>query len=176
MEIDIETYLAQDAFVRKLDKVMDYDWLMERLKPYFSSLEDVTGAPIRALCLILLEHLQPHALRFAGKPFLASIYDNWETDMGYMWLLKAVPAGIPLFEDIFYPVYDTLPQESLQDLLRHILTGCVSHGVAMEYRDETLYYMKRLSHEEQEAEVERLAQTYAEQFYREVTAYREWKG
>ncbi len=176
MEIDIETYLGQDAFVRKLDKAMDYDWLIERLKPYFSSLEDVTAAPIRALCLVLLEHLQPYAPRFADEPFLASIYGNWKTDMGYMWFLKAVPGSIPPFEDIFYPVCDMLPQEALQDLLRHVLTGCVSHGVAMEYRDETLYYMKCLSNEDREAEVERLAQTYAEQFYREIAAYRVWKG
>lgn len=176
MEIDIDAIVAKDALVRKLDTVMDYDWLTERLKPYFPELRDVTDAPFQALRLVLLEHLQPYALRYTGKPFLASIYDNWEIDMSYMWFLKALPADIPPFEDIFNPVYDTLPQETLQDLLRHILAGCVSHGVAMEYQDEPLYYMNRLSKEEQTAEVGRLAQAYAEQFYQEIAAYREGKG
>lgn len=83
---------------------------------------------------------------------------------------------IPAFEDVFYPAADKLPLDVLRDLLAHVLTNCADNRIASEYPNQPLYYMNRLSKEEQAAEVERLACGYAEQFYQEVAAYRDLAG
>lgn len=167
---------------------MDFDWLINQMKPYFPDDQDRTAAPVRALCLILLKYLEPCGLRCGDKPFLASVYDNWRDNNAYMWLLQGVPwdvpvyqalsdfGDIPAFEDVFYPVAGKLPPEVLRELLAHILTSCASNRIAAEYPDQPLHYMNRLSKEEQAVEVERLARDYAEQFYQEVAAYRELAG
>lgn len=173
MVIDIETMVPEDSFVRALKKAMDYDWLIEQLKPYFPDVKDETSSPLRALALIMIEHLQPYALRYADKPFLWSIYREWETRFDYMWLLAAVPTDIPPFEDVVDPVYEKLPSEVLCELLRHILINCIELRVGAEYRDEELYYIRSLSSEEQTAEAERLARLYTEHFYKEVRIYRD---
>ncbi len=33
--IDIEALVPKDHLLRKIEKVMDYDWLYERLDPYY---------------------------------------------------------------------------------------------------------------------------------------------
>lgn len=173
MVIDIETMVPEDSFGRVLKRAMGYDWLTEQLKPYFPDANDETASPLRTLALIMIEHLQPYAPRYADKPFLWSIYGEWATSFDYMLLLAAVPPEIPPFEDIVNPVYERLPSEVLYELLRHILISCIGQRVAAEYRDEKLYYIQSLSSEEQTAEAERLARLYTEQFYKEVRIYRD---
>ena len=34
--IDIDTLVPSDHLLRKIEKVMDYDWIYERLEPYFA--------------------------------------------------------------------------------------------------------------------------------------------
>ena len=33
--VDLEALVPQDHLLRKIEKVMDYDWLYERLDPYY---------------------------------------------------------------------------------------------------------------------------------------------
>lgn len=186
--LTLEMMVSETSFAHRLEKQMDFDWLINQVKPYFPDAQDRTAAPVRALCLILLEHLEPYGLRCADKPFLASVYDNWRDNNAYMWLLQGVPRDIPAYQalsdfedipafaDIVYPVADMLPPEVLREMLAHVLTNCAASRIAAEYPDQPLHYMNRLSKEEQAAEVERLARDYAEQFYQEVAAYRELAG
>lgn len=188
MNLTLEMLVPESSFSRKLAKQMDFDWIINQVKPYFPDAQDRTAAPVRALCLILLEHLEPYGLRCTDRPPLASIYDNWRDNTAYMLLLQAVPGDIPAyktlsgfgdipaFEDVFYPVASKLPLEVLRGLLAHVLTNCVDNRIAAEYPDQPLYYMNRLSKEKQAAEVDRLAGDYAEQFYQEVAAYRDLAG
>ena len=186
--LTLEMMVSETSFAHRLEKQMDFDWLINQVKPYFPDAQDRTAAPVRALCLILLEHLEPYGLRCADKPFLASVYDNWRDNNAYMWLLQGVPRDIPAYQalsdfedipafaDIVYPVADMLPPEVLREMLAHVLTNCAASRIAAEYPDQPLHYMNRLSKEEQAAEVERLARDYAEQFYQEDAAYREMAG
>ena len=188
MSVSLEAMVSKDSFYRKLEKEIDFDWLIEQTKPSFPETQDRTAAPIRALCLILLEHLEPYVLRDTGKPLIALIYDNWQDNIGYMWLLQAVPGNIPAykalsdfdnipaFEDVFYPVADKLPPDVLRGLLAHVLSNCVVSRITAEYPDQPLYYMNRFSPEEQKIEIERLAGDYAKQFYQEIAAYRGLAG
>lgn len=183
--LTLEMMVSETSFAHRLEKQMDFDWLINQVKPYFPDAQDRTAAPVRALCLILLEHLEPYGLRCADKPFLASVYDNWRDNNAYMWLLQGVPRDIPAYQalsdfedipafaDIVYPVADMLPPEVLREMLAHVLTNCAASRIAAEYPDQPLYYMNSFSNEEQAVEVERLACEYAEQFYQEITACRE---
>ena len=183
--LTLEMLVSENSFARRLEKQMDFDWLINQVKPYFPDAQDRTAAPVRALCLVLLEHLEPYGLPCGDKPFLASIYENWRDNNAYMWLLQGVPwdipayqalsdfGDIPAFADIVYPVADKLPPEVLRGLLTHVLTNCAASRIAAEYPDQPLYYMNSLPNWEQADEVERLARDYAEQFYQEIAAYRE---
>ena len=185
MGLTLEMLVSENSFARRLEKQMDFDWLINQVKPYSPDAQDRTAAPVRALCLILLEHLEPYGLRCGDKPLLASVYDNWRDNNAYMWLLQGIPwdvpayqalsdfGDIPAFEDVFYPVADKLPPEVLRELLAHVLTNCAASRIAAEYPDQPLYYLNSLPNGEQAAEVERLARDYTEQFYREVAVYRE---
>ena len=33
--VDVDTLVPQDHLLRKIEKVMDYEWLYERLRPYY---------------------------------------------------------------------------------------------------------------------------------------------
>ena len=33
--VDLEALVAQDHLLRKIEKVMDYEWIYERLDPYY---------------------------------------------------------------------------------------------------------------------------------------------
>ena len=181
----LEMMVPKTSFARRLEKQMDFDWLINQVKPYSPDAQDRTAAPVRALCLILLEHLEPYGLRCGDKPLLASVYDNWRDNNAYMWLLQGIPwdvpayqalsdfGDIPAFEDVFYPVAGKLPPEVLRELLAHVLTNCAASRITAEYPDQPLYYLNSLPNGEQAAEVERLARDYTEQFYREVAVYRE---
>ena len=183
--LTLEMLVSENSFAHKLEKQIDFNWLINQVKPYFPDAQDRTAAPVRALCLILLEHLEPYGLRCGDRPLLASIYDNWRDNTAYMLLLQAVPGDIPayrtlsdfgdipVFEDVFYPVAGKLPPEVLRELLAHVLTNCAASRIAAEYPDQPLYYMNSFSNKEQAVEVERLACEYAEQFYQEITACRE---
>ena len=186
--LTLEMLVSENSFARRLEKQMDFDWLINQVKPYSPDAQDRTAAPVRALCLILLEHLEPYGLRCGDRPLLASIYDNWRDNNAYMWLLQGIPwdvpayqalsdfGDIPAFEDVFYPVAGKLPPEVLRELLAHVLTNCAASRITAEYPDQPLHYMNRLSKEEQAVEGERRARDYAEQFYQEVAAYRELAG
>jgi len=130
-----------------------------------------------------MEHLEPYGRRSGDRPFLASVYDNWQDDTGYMWLLQAVPdltiyqkisdfGSIPSFEDVFYPVADHLPLDVLRERLAYVLRRCVAGGLKQGHSDEVLYHLGTLDEAGQESEIQRLSLEYAEQFYQEVAAYR----
>ena len=55
---DVEFWVPKDHLLRKIEKVMDYDWLYERLSPYYCAYnersESIRGVLIK---MALLEHL-----------------------------------------------------------------------------------------------------------------------
>ena len=73
MGLTLEMMVSETSFAHRLEKQMDFDWLINQVKPYFPDAQDRTAAPVRALCLILLEHLEPYGLRCADKPDRKSV-------------------------------------------------------------------------------------------------------
>lgn len=182
--ITFEMMVSKDSFGRRLERQIDFDLLVEKMKPYIPDTMDRTSPAVRAVLLILIEHMEPYALQYEGRPLLASIYDNWRDNTSYMWLLQGVPwdipayraltnfNDIPAFEDIFSPVAACLPPDALCEILEYLLGLCASNNIKGEFPDEPLYFLMPLDATEQRGEVHRLALEYTQQFYQEMAAYR----
>ncbi len=55
---DVEALVPKDHLLRKVEKVMDYDWLYERLSPYYCEDNGRPGIdPVVLIKMALLEHL-----------------------------------------------------------------------------------------------------------------------
>ena len=55
---DLEALVPQDHLLRKIEKVMDYDWLYERLDPYYCHDNGRPGIdPVVLIKMVLIQHL-----------------------------------------------------------------------------------------------------------------------
>ena len=56
--IDMEALVPKDHLLRKIKKVMDYEWLYERLDPYYCPYNRRPGTdPILLIKMVLIQHL-----------------------------------------------------------------------------------------------------------------------
>ena len=47
--LTLEMMVPKTSFARRLEKQMDFDWLINQVKPYFPDAQDRTTASVRAL-------------------------------------------------------------------------------------------------------------------------------
>lgn len=65
--IDIDALVPKDHLLRKIEKVMDYDWLYEGLDPYYCHENERPGTdPVVLIKMVLIQHCMEY-LR-CGKP------------------------------------------------------------------------------------------------------------
>lgn len=171
--VNLDQLVPQESVVRRLETAMDYPWLMQQLKPYYPDIADSGAAPIRMICLVMLEHLRPTVVLFppATQP-IEAIYEEWRDNVSYMWILGAWPQDIPPFGDVFYDACDKLPPELLTGIFRHILGRCAADRIAGEYPEDVFYYLQKMPPAEREQELDRLAQAYTDQLFHEVNEVR----
>ena len=56
--VDLEALVPQDHLLRKIEKVMDYDWLYERLDPYYCHDNGRPGTdPVVLIKMVFIQHL-----------------------------------------------------------------------------------------------------------------------
>ena len=56
--VDIDALVPKDHLLRKIEKVMDYDWLYERLDPYYCHDNGRPGTdPVVLIKMVLIQHL-----------------------------------------------------------------------------------------------------------------------
>ncbi len=56
--IDLDTLVPKDHLLRKIEKVMDYDWLYERLDPLYCHDNGRPGTdPVVLIKMVLIQHL-----------------------------------------------------------------------------------------------------------------------
>ena len=86
---DIEALVPQDHLLRKIEKVMDYDWLYERLEPYYCHDNGRPGTdPVVLIKMVLIQHL-------FGIPSLRQTHREIQVNLAYRWFL-----GYNLLEEI----------------------------------------------------------------------------
>jgi len=56
--VDLEALVPKDHLLRKIEKVMDYEWLYERLDPYYCHDNGRPGTdPVVLIKMVLIQHL-----------------------------------------------------------------------------------------------------------------------
>lgn len=98
---DIDALVPEDHLLRKIERVMDYDWLYERLAPYYNHAVGRPGTdPVVFIKMVLIQHL--FGLRSLGQTYrelMANIAYRWflfrmklirhVTGTGWYWMLKS---------------------------------------------------------------------------------------
>ena len=55
---DVDAIVPKDHLLRKIDRVMDYEWLYERLEPYYCHDNGRPGTdPVVLIKMVLIQHL-----------------------------------------------------------------------------------------------------------------------
>lgn len=100
MVIDIDMLVPKDHLLRKIEKVMDYDWLYERLNPLYNDKVGRPGTdPVVLIKMVLIQHL-------FGIPSLRQTWRECDINVAYtascavynscsaLWKLSRVAARI----------------------------------------------------------------------------------
>ena len=132
--IDLEALVPKDHLLRKIEKVMDYGWLYERLDPYYCHDNgrpgSVPGRPLSYYChdngrpgpdpvvlikMVLIQHL-------FGIPSLRQTYREIQVNVAYRWFLGyGLLDNIPHFATVSYAFCKRFPDELTTEIFEHIL-------------------------------------------------------
>ena len=56
--VDLDALVPKDHLLRKIEKIMDYEWLYERLEPYYCHDNGRPGTdPVVLIKMVLIQHL-----------------------------------------------------------------------------------------------------------------------
>ena len=86
---DVDTLVLKDHLLRKIEDVMDYEWLYARLSPYYCANNGRPGTdPVVLIKMVLHQHLY-------GIPSLRQTYQRIQDTLSYRWFL-----GYSLLDEI----------------------------------------------------------------------------
>ena len=87
--VDLDALVPENHLLRKIERVMDYEWLYERLAPYYCHDNGRPGTdPVVLIKMVLFQHL-------FGIPSLRQTHREIQVNNAYRWFL-----GYGLLEDI----------------------------------------------------------------------------
>ena len=66
---DIEALVPENHLVRKIEKVMDYEWIYERVAPYYSAAKNVR--PGTDPVVLVKRHISGHVIPYRTDGFWA---------------------------------------------------------------------------------------------------------
>ena len=95
--VDLEALVPKEHLLRKIEKVMDYEWLYERLEPYYCHDNGRPGTdPVVLIKMVLIQHL-------FGIPSLRQTYRRIQDTLSYRWFLGyGLLDHIPHFATVSY--------------------------------------------------------------------------
>ncbi|MCD8383033.1 MAG: IS1182 family transposase [Clostridiales bacterium] len=153
---------------------MDYEWLYERLDPYYCHTNGRPGTdPVVLIKMVLVQHL-------FGIPSLRQTYREIEVNVAYRWFLGySLLDKIPHFATVSYAFCQRFPEELTTEIFEHILNKALNHHMvdpSMIFIDGTHIKASANKKKSQKIKVEKTAKVYAEQLRAEVNAEREKLG
>ena len=172
--VDIDTLVPQDHLLRKIEKVMDYDWLYERLDPYYCHDNGRPGTdPVVLIKMVLIQHLY-------GIPSLRQTYQRIQDTLSYRWFLGyGLLDKIPHFATVSYAFCKRFPAELTEEIFAHILNKALNHRMvdpSAVFIDGTHIKASANKKKYQKEQVKKTAKVYDEQLRKEVNAEREKLG
>jgi transposase len=167
---DLDTLVPQDHLLRKIEKVMDYDWLYERLSPYYCHDNGRPGIdPVVLIKMVLIQHL-------FGIPSLRQTYREIQVNNAYRWFLGyGLLDEIPHFATVSYAFCKRFPPELSEEIFEHILNKALNNRMvdpSMIFIDGTHIKASANKKKFQKQQVTQTAKIYAEQLRQEVNAER----
>jgi transposase len=113
--VDLDRLVPKDHLLRKIEKVMDYDWLYERPDPYYCHDNGRPGTdPVPLIKMVLIQHL-------FGIPSLRQTYKQMQDPLSYRWFLGySLMDNIPHFATVSYAFCKRFPEELSEEIFEHI--------------------------------------------------------
>ena len=129
--VDIDQLVPADHMLRKIEKIMDYEWLYERLNPYYCHDNGRPGTdPVVLIKMVLLQHLY-------GSPSLRQTRERVNDTVSYRWFLGySLLDKLPHFATVSYAFCQRFPAEGRRKrrCLRRIRSAGCSRKVSMSDR------------------------------------------
>lgn len=172
--VDIDALVPKDHLLRKIERVMDYDWLYERLSPYYCHDNGRPGTdPVVLIKMVLIQHL-------FGIPSLRQSKREIEVNVAYRWFLGYnLLEEIPHFATVSYAFCKRFPPELATEIFEHILNKALNNKVvdpSIIFIDGTHIKASANKKKFQKELVSKTAKIYEEQLRAEVNAEREAVG
>lgn len=171
---DLEALVPKDHLLRKIEKVMDYDWLYEKLDPYYchDNGRPVTD-PVVLIKMVLIQHL-------FGIPSLRQTHREIQVNVAYRWFLGySLLDQIPHFATVSYVFCKRFPEELSSEIFEHILNKALNNRMvepSIIFIDGTHIKASANKKKFQKEKVAKTAKVYAQQLREEVNAEREALG
>ena len=167
---DLEGLVPQDHLLRRVEKVMDYEWLYERLSPYYCHDNGRPGTdPVVLIKMVLIQHL-------FGIPSLRQTHREITVNVAYRWFLGySLLDKIPHFATVSYAFCNRFPEELTEEIFAHILQKAVNNRMVdpkAVFIDGTHIKASANKKKFQKQQVEKAAKIYAEQLRKEVNEER----
>lgn len=171
---DLDALVPSDHLLRKIEKVMDYEWLYERLDPYYCHNNGRPGTdPVVLIKMVLIQHL-------FGIPSLRQTYREIQVNLAYRWFLGyGLLDNIPHFATVSYAFCRRFPEELTSEIFEHILNKAINNRMvdaSMVFIDGTHIKASANKKKFQKEQVKKAAKVYSEQLRSEVNAEREKLG
>nr|AFN84588.1 transposase [uncultured bacterium scaffold00056] len=171
---DLDALVPRDHILRKIDKVMDYEWLYERLSPYYCHEHGRPGTdPVVLIKMVLIQHL-------FGIPSLRRTHQEIQVNLAYRWFLGySLLDNIPHFATVSYAFCKRFPPELSEEIFEHILNKALNHRMvdpSVIFIDGTHIKASANKKKYQKQRVAETARIYAQQLREEVNAEREALG
>ena len=119
---DLEALVPKEHLLRKIEKVMDYDWLYERLDPYYCHDNGRPGTdPVVLIKMVLIQHLY-------GIPSLRQTHQRIQDTISYRWFLGySLLDKIPHFATVSYAFCKRFPPELSEEIFEYILNKALNN-------------------------------------------------
>ena len=171
---DIDALVPEEHLLRKIEKVMDYEWLYERLDRYYNHEVGRPGTdPVVLIKMVLLQHLY-------GIPSLRQTHRDIQVNIAYRWFLGySLLDNIPHFATVSYAFCKRFPAELAEEIFEHILNKAINHRMVEPsaiFIDGTHIKASANKKKYQKEQVKKAAKIYSKQLLEEVNAERERLG
>ena len=172
--VDLEALVPRDHLLRKIEKIMDYEWLYERLNPYYCHDNGRPGTdPVVLIKMVLIQHL-------FGISSLRQTYQRIQDTLSYRWFLGyGLLDDIPHFATVSYAFCKRFPEELTSEIFEHILNKALNNRMvdpSIIFIDGTHIKASANKKKFQKEQVKKAAKVYSGQLRREVNAEREKLG
>ncbi len=166
--------MPENHLLRKIEKVMDYDWLYQRLSPYYCHDIGRNGTdPVVLVKMVLIQHL-------FGIPSLRQTHQRVNDTISYRWFLGySLLDNIPHFATVSYACCKRFPPELAAEIFEHILNKALNNKMldpSVIFIDGTHIKGSANKKKFRKEQVAKVAKIYEEQLRAEVNAEREALG